>query len=154
MDEIDRRIIAAVQGGLGTSMTPWQDAAGRLKLAPEELVGRLERLRGEGVLRGVRAVLDARKLGVEGGVLVAWRVPDERVDAVGALFAARPEVTHCVLRTAAPDWPYNLYTMIHAETSERAHAVVRELVDASRCDDVAILETVRELKKSPPRYVR
>lgn len=152
MDEADRRIIAEVQGGLSESMTPWADAARAAGVEVDELLRRLEAMRRTGVLRGVRAVLDQRRLGLEGNVLVAWVVPEGRTDEVGMLFASRPEVSHCVLREAASDWPYNLYTMIHTPSRERADAVTDEMAAASGITDHVRLETLRELKKSPPRY--
>ena len=152
MDDVDRRIIAEVQGGLSDSMTPWADAATAVGIDVDELVHRLEAMRQTGVLRGVRAVLDQRRLGFEGNVLVAWGVPEARTDEVGELFASRHDVSHCVLRDPAPDWPYNLYTMIHAESGDRCDAVVNEMAAASGITGHVRLETVRELKKSPPRY--
>jgi len=153
MDETDRRIIAVLQGGLSASTRPWRDAAERVGLEVDDLIDRLERMREEKILRGVRAILDQRKLGLEGNVMVAWRVDAERVDTVGERFAARREVTHCILRTTAPGWPYNLYTMIHAATPDAARAVVREMAQAGGVTEFVPLETVRELKKTPPRYV-
>ena len=152
MDDTDRRIIATLQAGLSTSPTPWADAADAFGIGVDALLERLERMKAEGVLRGVRAILDQRRLGVEGNVLVAWRVDADRVDEVGALFASRAEVSHCVLRTTAPDWPYNLYTMIHASTPDAARTVVGEMQAASGITDSVSLETVRELKKTAPRY--
>jgi DNA-binding Lrp family transcriptional regulator len=152
MDDTDRRIIAVLEPGLPDSATPYEDAAEALGLDPDELLRRLEGMRRSGVLRAVRAVLDQRKLALEGNVLVAWAVPEERVDEVGRLFSLRRDVSHCVLRDAADDWPYNLYTMIHARTSDEAIAVVRALAQSSGVTEHVALETLRELKKVPPRY--
>jgi DNA-binding Lrp family transcriptional regulator len=152
MDETDRRIIASLEGGLPDSATPYEDVAGTLGLEVGELMSRLEAMRRSGVLRAMRAVLDQRRLGLEGNVLAAWAVPEARVDEVGGLFSRRREVSHCVLRECAGDWPYNLYTMIHAQTPVRARTVIRELVEASGVTEHVALETLKELKKVPPRY--
>jgi len=152
MDETDRRIVAECAGDLPGSMTPWAEVAASLGIGVEELIRRLERMRQSGVLRGVRAVLDQRALGLEGNVLVAWEVGEDRLDEVARLFASRREVSHCVLRAPAPGWPYTLYTMIHAESAQRAQAVVDEMAQGSGIRECVRLETVRELKKSPPRY--
>ena len=153
MDEMDRKIIRRMQSGLSDSPIPYADAASELGLDTDELIRRLEEMRRSGVLRGVRAVLDQRKLGIEGNVLVAWDVPEERVDELGERFSSRSEVSHCVLRTGTSGWPYNLYTMIHAGGSKRAAAVVTEMAEAVGVVRYVQLETVRELKKTPPRYL-
>jgi DNA-binding Lrp family transcriptional regulator len=152
MDETDRRIIAGLEDGLPDSPTPWEDAARALGIAPGDLLARLEEMRRSGVLRAVRAVLDQRKLGLDANVLVAWAVPEERADEVGELFLLRREVSHCVLREPADDWPYNLYTMIHARSAAEADSAVRELARSSGVAGHVALATLRELKKTPPRY--
>ena len=152
MDETGRRIVAELQGGLSDSTTPYADAASALGMETGDLIRRLEQMRESGVLRGVRAVLDQRRMGLEGNVLVAWEVPSGRTDEVGRLFASREEVSHCVLREGSRDWPYNLYTMVHAGTAGRCGDVVKEMARASGISAYVLLETVRELKKSPPEY--
>ena len=152
IDETARRIIASVEEGFPDSATPYEDVARALGLEVGELLSRLEGMRESGILRATRAVLDQRLLGLEGNVLAAWAVGEERVDEVGRLFSLRPEVSHCVLRECARDWPYNLYTMIHAGTPARARAIVRELAEASGVTEHVALETLKELKKVPPRY--
>jgi DNA-binding Lrp family transcriptional regulator len=152
IDETDRRIIRRLERGLSESMTPYADAAASLGIQTEELIGRLERMSRSGAIRSLRAVCDQRLLGFAGNVLVAWAVPPRRVDEVGGVFAARREVSHCVLREDAPDWPYNLYTMVHARTIERAEAAVAEMEEASGVSDRVVLETVRQLKRTPPGY--
>jgi len=152
MTDLDRRIIAALQAGLGDSPAPWADAARALGIGEAALFERLGAMRASGVLRGVRAVLDGRALGVGGNILVAWRVDEARVEEVGNLFAKRPEVSHCVWRETCETWPYNLYTMVHAAAPEAAREAVDAMTAESGVADRVLLETVEELKKTPPRY--
>ena len=152
MDDVDRNIVTALQAGLPDSMTPYADVAGRLGLEVDDLLKRLSRMVDEGIIRGVRAVLDQRRLGLEGNVLVAWRVDGGRMEEVGARFASRDEVTHCVERPGAPDWPYTLYTMIHASTEAECDAVIAAMSADTGVTEFVKLTTVRELKKTPPRY--
>ena len=152
MDDTDRHIVAALQAGLPGSPTPYADAAAAQGLEVDELLERLARMVDEGIVRCVRAVLDQRLLGLAGNVLVAWRVEGGCVEEVGMLFASRGEVTHCVERPAAPDWPYTLYTMIHAPTEADCDAIVAAMAAESGVTDFVKLTTLRELKKTPPRY--
>ena len=46
--------------------------------------------------------------------MVGWRVPADRVETVGRLMAADPEVTHCYERAVVPGrWEHNLFTVLH-----------------------------------------
>ena len=153
MDDADARIIAELQSGLPDSATPYADAARTLGMSADELLDRLRRMRESGLLRSVRAVLDQRKVGFSGNALAAWTIPESRVEEVGALFAERAEVSHCVLRRGTDDWSYNLYTMIHTDTMEHCRNLVDEMTEASGITERVVLETVRELKKTAPRYL-
>ena len=153
MDERDRLIIAALRADFPDSETPYADVAKRLGMTEAVVLRRLKKLKRSGLLRSVRAALDQRRLGFRGNVLVAWRVPTQRAAAVGRLFAKRPEASHVVLRDTAGEWPYNLYTMIHARTLAAARRVVREMAEGARVGDYVELVTRRELKKSAPRFL-
>ena len=77
------------------------------------------------------------------------------MEEVGRLFAARPEVSHCVEREGAPGWTCNLYTMIHARDGTRGGELIADMSRAAGTADYVVLETVRQLKRSsvkPPMW--
>jgi DNA-binding Lrp family transcriptional regulator len=152
VDDLDRRIIAGLRDGLPDTPQPWHDAASSLGMPVDELLRRVEAMVRDGVVRSVRAVLDQRQVGLAGNALVAWSVPAERVEEVGRLFASRPDVSHCYERPPADDWPCNVYTMVHAESDEACAAAVEAMSRESGVTERVMLRTVRELKKTPPRY--
>ena len=147
--EIDSRLVRLVQGdisGLGPAPFTPEDAA------------RLRELASKRVIRRFGAFLDHNAAGFVANALTVWDVEDGEVDALGEAFAGRPFASHCVRRTAAPGWPYSLYAMIHARSREGLAASIGEL-DAL-AESVAghpvprvVLQTVREYKKAPPRYI-
>ena len=147
--EIDSRLVRLVQGdisGLGPAPFTPEDAA------------RLRELASKRVIRQFGAFLDHNAAGFVANALTVWDVEDGEVDALGEAFAGRPFASHCVRRTAAPGWPYSLYAMIHARSREGLAASIGEL-DAL-AESVAghpvprvVLQTVREYKKAPPRYI-
>jgi DNA-binding Lrp family transcriptional regulator len=56
MDEIDRRLVIATQGGLPLVSRPYEAIAGQLGCSAEEVVRRLQRLLENGVIRRIGAV--------------------------------------------------------------------------------------------------
>jgi DNA-binding Lrp family transcriptional regulator len=80
-----------------------------------------------------------------------WDVADDRVDALGERVGALPFVTHCYRRPRAlPDWPYNLFAMLHGKTRdevEAKRAQVAALLGAA-CRGNDILYSTRILKKA------
>ena len=58
--------------------------------------------------------------------MCCWRVEGDTTGA-GRALAARDEVTHCYARPPAEGFPYNLFAMVHAASSEEARAQHAEL---------------------------
>ena len=83
--------------------------------------------------------------------MTVWDVADARVDELGTRVGALDFVTHCYRRPRAlPDWPYNLFAMVHgasrAEVADKA-AIIATLLGAA-CRAHEILFSTRILKKS------
>ena len=119
MDDMDRRIVDALQGGFPVTERPFADAAAALELGEDELLARLRALIEGGVLSRFGPLWNAERLG--GAVtLAAMQVPAERFDAVAALVNARPEVAHNYQR----DHALNMWLVIAAERPERIAEVI------------------------------
>jgi len=85
--------------------------------------------------------------------MVAWYVEqDLDLDQVGALMASRPEISHCYQRRNCYEWPFNLYTMVHARSRQECLDLVEELSKVSRVPQYAILFSRIELKKTSMAY--
>lgn len=152
MKTIERRLVDALAGGLPRERYPYAALAQRLGEERDDVLAALRSMLGDGRLRRMAAVVDQRRVGVSGNVLVAWDLPEQRLDEVGRRLAARAEITHAYVRPAGPEWPYRLYTMVHAAdlaSCERLVARWAAELDAPR---YVLLPTRREWKKSAPVY--
>jgi siroheme decarboxylase len=148
----DANLIRALQGGLPPVMQPYADVARRLGTSAEDVVARLAAMKADGRLRRMAAVVNQRRVGIEGNILAAWNVPEDRLDEVGEQLATKPQVSHAYVRTPGPEWPYRLYTMVHAADESACRAFVEAWGRELGVDDVRVLPTVREWKKSAPLY--
>lgn len=83
---------------------PYAELGRCLGLAEKEVLERLAKLKGEGIIRRIGAVFDLRRLGYA-GTLCAMQVPAERLAEVAAVVNAFPGVTHNYLREDA----YNMW---------------------------------------------
>ncbi len=151
IDSIDRVLIEALQTGLPLVPAPYAEVADRLGLTEVELTDRLAALKTAGVIRRIAAAPNHYRLGMTANGMTVWDVADTRVAELGARVGALPFVTHCYERPRAlPDWPFNLFAMVHGETRdevEAKRAQIRELLgEALRGDD--ILYSTRILKKT------
>src|SRR5438067_859485 len=92
---------------------PFLPAAERLGLSEEDLLAHARHMQDDGVMRRFAAVLYHRKAGFKANAMGVWRVPDDRIEEIGFEMGSFAAVSHCYQRPIYPDWPYNVFTMVH-----------------------------------------
>jgi DNA-binding Lrp family transcriptional regulator len=122
-----------------------------LGISEEEVIRRLKGLEEQGVIRRFAATIGHRALGILANAMIAWRVPPEQVERVGEIFAASKEVTHCYERASDPEWPYNLYTVVHSRSREDCLTIASNLSKVSGIEEYRVLFSEREYKKTSAR---
>ena len=153
MPDMERRIIAVLQEGLGNSQSPYEDMAQRIGIERSELLKILKDWKKQGKLRRIGAILNHFKVGLPAGAMVVWQVEPEDAVEIGEKFASVKEVSHAYERRTCENWPYNLYTMVHGKNEEEVQKVVEDMSRTSGISNYRILATERELKKVPPTYI-
>lgn len=152
LEPLDMRIIAALQDGLPLTEEPFRDIAQSIGISQEELLSRLRGYSMDGKLRKLGAVLYHRKIGFSANALCAWKVPFECLDEIGYRLAAESYISHCYSRLPQKQWPYNLYTMLHARSRQECENLARRLSELTGIPDYILLFTRKEWKKTSMRY--
>jgi DNA-binding Lrp family transcriptional regulator len=153
MDETTKAVLAVASGDLPDEGRPFDSWAREVGIDTEEFLAILSRERETGRVRRFGAVVRHTKSGYTKNAMVAWTVDEGVADAAARIMAEHAAVTHCYLREPAPDWPYTLYTMIHAVSDKELHAVIQDLSRRTAITEFRALESIRELKKTSPRYL-
>ena len=151
MDEIDRSLIVATQGGLPLVPRPYHAIAEQVGLSADDVMRRLSAMLETGIIRRIGAVPNHYAIGWTANGMTVWDVADDQVDELGARIGALDFVTHCYRRPRAlPAWPYNLFAMVHGasrdECAVKADEIRALLGDSCRGND--ILYSTKILKKS------
>lgn len=154
ISESERRILALLQKGLPLSRTPCMDLAGKIGTDTAGLLAVLESWERDGILRRFGAIVDHFKVGAGAGAMVVWQVEPERIEQVGAVFAGFEQVSHAYERKTCENWPFNVYTMVHAADVGQLESTVARMSQASGITDYRLLVTEKELKKVPPTYIK
>lgn len=151
LDVLDRAIVVATQAGLPLVPDPWRAVGEPLGLSGEAVRERMARMQAAGIIRRVAAVPNHYRLGYVANGMTVWDVDDAHVDRLGREVATLPGVSHCYRRPRhLPEWPYNLFVMLHGRTREEVEqqaARLRERLGAA-CRDHRILYSSRILKKT------
>jgi DNA-binding Lrp family transcriptional regulator len=148
----DIDVIRAVQGDLPLRADPFADAARALGMSEEAVVEALADLRRRGCLRRIAGILRHREAGFGANGMGVWNVPEARIAEVGEAMAGYTAVSHCYERPRYEDWPYNLFTMIHARSTAECDAFIAKLARDHDLDDYAVLYSTKEYKKVRPVY--
>ena len=127
----DSALIRAIQGGLPMVERPFAAIAADLGWTEEAVIERIRALQAQGAIKRLGVVVRHQELGYGANAMVVWDLPDAQVDALGQRIGALPFVTLCYRRPRRPpNWPYNLFTMIHG----RDHAAVLAQVEDLKRD--------------------
>ncbi|MEW6132259.1 MAG: Lrp/AsnC family transcriptional regulator [Pseudomonadota bacterium] len=155
LEPADYALAAAIEGGLALVHRPYAEPAAKAGMSEAAARRRIERLIGLGVIRRLGVVVRHRELGYTANAMVVWDVPDERVDEVGRLLGAQPGVTLCYRRPRVlPEWPYNLFSMVHGRNRQAVLAEIERLRAALGLQDIPHhpLFSLRRFKQCGARY--
>lgn len=157
LSDQDLALIAALADGLPLVAHPYRAVAARAGLSEEEVIARIQAMRAAGIIRRFGVIVRHHELGFRANAMTVWDVPDRRVAEVGRMLGEAPEVTLCYRRPRRlPDWPYNLFCMIHGRDRAAVEGMVADLVERLGLGDIprAVLFSTRRFKQTGARYGR
>ena len=148
----ERLAVRALQMELPFITRPFLPQAEEMGLGETEIIDMGLGFLDRGIMRRYSAQLHHIKAGLTANGMGCWVVPADRVEEVGRELAKSPRVTHCYQRPTYSDWPYNLFTMVHAPSREECAGVIAELSDRVGMKEYTLLFSTRELKKTRVKY--
>ena len=154
LDSFDRALIAATQGGLPLVARPYEAVGAMLGVSGEQVRERLAHMLEQGLIRRIGAVPNHYRLGYTANGMSVWDVDDAQLATLGPRVADLPGVSHCYRRPRhLPEWPYNLFAMLHGKTRDEVEAKRAEVAAllGGACRSHDILYSTRILKKTGMR---
>jgi DNA-binding Lrp family transcriptional regulator len=128
LGELERRLVMALQEGLPLFIRPFQVLASRVGCDESEVLERIRHWCEEGVIKRFGVVVRHHELGYTANAMLVQDIPDALVGQLGETLAREPGVTLCYQRPRVePDWPYNLFCMIHGQARDEVEAKIAEL---------------------------
>jgi len=149
---LHHRVIALSQNDIPIVSEPFKEIVEELGLTYDEFFAILNELKDAGVMRRFAGILNHRKAGFNANAMVVWDVDEERGEEIGKKAAEFSAVSHCYLRPKFPNWPYNLFTMVHGKTTEETNGIIREMANEIEHFSRRPLYSTREFKKVRIKY--
>jgi DNA-binding Lrp family transcriptional regulator len=148
-------LIEAIQAGLPLIARPYRAIGARLGMTEQAVIGRLRGMIDAGIIKRLGVVVRHHELGYRANAMVVWDVPDARVERLGRQLGDIDCVTLCYQRPRRlPDWPYNLFCMVHGQDRDDVLACIARLVEALGLGEIrhAVLFSGRRFKQRGARY--
>ncbi|MGB3635906.1 MAG: AsnC family transcriptional regulator [Rubrobacteraceae bacterium] len=152
ISENDKAAIRALQEDIPLTPRPFDLWGKEFGLSYEDLLEKAQDFQERKIMRRFSAVLYHRKAGFRANAMGVWKVPEERVEEVGNMFAQYQAVSHCYERPVYEDWPYALFSMVHGRSVEECQSLLDAMSEESGITDYASLYSTREYKKTRVRY--
>jgi DNA-binding Lrp family transcriptional regulator len=126
-DARDYEILAHVQLGLPLCPRPYEAVGTALDMSEQEVLERLKRLKQQGLIKRLGVIVKHHRLGYRANAMIVWNVPEVLIKALGQRISQFSFVTLCYQRPKQPEWPYNLYCMIHGKDRQTVLAQLEQL---------------------------
>jgi len=148
----DHKLIRLFQQDLPLIPRPFDDWARQADMRVADFLASGYALEREGRMRRFSAVLRHHAVGFTANGMGVWVVPPGQEDAFGRAAASFDAVSHCYQRPTFADWPYNLFTMVHAPDRGKCETVLAEISLATKIWNYTALYSTTEFKKQRVEY--
>ncbi|MGA1871600.1 MAG: hypothetical protein ACMUJM_23985 [bacterium] len=144
----EKDIVRLLQENWPIVPEPFKVFSKKLHKQEEILIDKVNKWINFGIIRRIAPIVKHVSVGFTVNWMVAWQLREDYIDIMGERAAQNMHISHCYKRAARPDWPYSLYTMIHARSNEEAEETVTTLRTIINPIDFKILPTIKEFKKT------
>ncbi|HUX30345.1 MAG TPA: Lrp/AsnC family transcriptional regulator [Thiobacillus sp.] len=156
LDGLDYALVATIQDGLPLVARPYAQVAAAIGTSEADVLSRLEKLLEHDIIKRLGIIVRHHELGFRANAMVVWDIPDEQADEVGRCIGASGLVNLCYQRPRRlPDWPYNLFCMIHGKDRDAVLEHHRHVRDQCGLTDFSceVLFSKQRFKQTGARYV-
>jgi siroheme decarboxylase len=143
LDDLDRKLLNLMQGSFPLARRPYAAVAAAAEVDEDEVLGRVQRLIDERIIRQVTPIFDTRVLGYK-SMLVAAKVDSEHPHRAAKIINSHPGVSHNYLR----NHDFNLWFTIATEPGSRLglEGTLEVLQRLTGAESVRQLPTLRLFK--------
>ena len=145
-------MIKLLQEDIKPVKEPFLEIVKKLDIDYETLKKEAKRMQEAKIMRRFASILYHRRAGFKANAMVVWSVDENKAEEIGKRVAEFSAVSHCYLRPVYPNWPYSLFSMIHAKSKEEVEEVVESIKKEIEPKDYKYLYSTREFKKQRIKY--
>jgi len=141
MDELDKKILDAIQNEIPITKRPFAKIADKVGTSEPDVLLRLKKLKANKIIRRIGSSFDSKKLGYR-SVLVAAVVSEEKLDNIAAIINRYTGVTHNYRR----DHTYNLWFTLTASSEKRVDELLEQMKKETGIKNMFPLPALKKYK--------
>ena len=148
-------LIEIIQTGLPLVARPYQEIADRLGWSEQLVIEKLKAMVDAGIIKRLGIVVRHHELGYRANAMVVWDVANDQIDQIGERLGMQDCVTLCYQRPRRlPDWPYNLFCMVHGRNREEVLECIATLTEGLGLENInhTVLFSGRRFKQRGAIY--
>lgn len=156
MTELEQKILFELQKGLPFDTKPYLLIAEKVGCSEQEVLQFIRNKQAEKVISRFGLIVRHRNLGYQHNAMVVWDIPDGKVDIIARKMADIECINLCYRRPRVlPDWPYNLFCMIHSKSRAFVHDALGTIKSELHINNYpcAILFSEKAFKQTGAKYV-
>lgn len=144
-----------LEAGLPLAARPYRMLAERIGASEQVVLEQVRHWSEDGLFRRVGLVLKHRALGFRANAMLVLDIADDQVDEIGQRLGQAAGINLCYQRPRRlPDWPYNLFCMVHGREREQVCQLIENLLAEHGLSEVPhqLLFSTRAFKQCGGRY--
>jgi DNA-binding Lrp family transcriptional regulator len=150
-----RQLRSILEKGLPLVSKPYLVIADLIAVQEQQVIEQIENWQEQLLIKRFGLVVKHRQLGYTANAMVVWDIEDNKVDEIAEQLSKREEISLCYRRPRKlPDWPYNLFCMIHGQDRTQVLTQIENIVTQVnlRAIDKDILFSNKAYKQHGARY--
>ena len=155
-DSEELRLIKILQNGLPLTSRPYAAIAAQTGMTEARVMEMIDGLIQDQTIRRFGVVVRHHEAGYRANAMIVWDVPEQQLATIPQQMQQFPFITLCYRRPRQlPEWPYNLFCMIHGHDRETVLKNLHEMITRCGWQDIprAILFSKRRFKQRGARYI-
>ena len=155
LSDHEKKLVAALGDGLPLVSRPFAVIAEQVGISEAAVIETLSAMQVDGRIKRFGLIVRHHELGYRANAMTVWDVADDKVAQVRRCFGEFDFVTPCYHRPRRlPDWPYNLFCMVHGQKRDDVLEQVEQLARTCGADAAArdVLFSSRRFKQRGAHY--
>jgi siroheme decarboxylase len=146
-DELDKKIIKSLRN-LQIAKNPFALLSEELNIPENTILDKIINWKNRYILKRISLIPYHYKIGYKSNAMCVWRVEQKNLGEIGKFLSSKKEVTHCYERTSYPEFPYNIYAMIHGNSHTITTKIFRNISKELSLNNGKLLFSTKEIKKT------